>query len=129
MGIIDRCDKVASIKGTGASGFMAEPTQAIGIFTTDAELIVRTWDSWLAQVTGISVGTAQAQPLTLLVPEIEARGMLPRFQQVLADGVVVVLAPALHGYLIPCAPRTSSHYFEKMQQHVTIAPLRDQEQI
>src|SRR5215212_6296774 len=129
MGIIDRCDNVASIKGTGAGGFMAEPTQTIGICTTDSELIVRTWDSWLAQVTGISADTAQAQPLTLLVPEIEARGLIRRFQQVLVDGVVVVLAPALHGYLIPCAPLTPSHYFEKMQQHVTIAPLRDQDQI
>jgi HEAT repeat protein len=108
---------------------MAEPTQAIGIFTTDAGLIVRTWDSWMAQASGIPADAAQAQPLTLLVPELEARGMLRRFQQVLADGVVVVLAPALHGYLIPCAPLTPARHFETMQQHVTIAPLRDQDQI
>src|SRR4051812_17891218 len=108
---------------------MPEPTQAIGIFTTDAALIVHTWDSWMAQASGIAADTAQAQPLALLVPELEARGLLRRFQQVLADGVVLVLAPALHGYLIACAPLTPSRHFEKMQQHVTIAPLRDHDQI
>src|SRR5437870_3714575 len=108
---------------------MAEPAQAIGIFTTDAELIVRTWDSWLAQITGISAEAAQAQPLTSLVPDLQARGLLGRLEQVLAEGVVVVLAPAFHSYLIPCAPQAPSRHFATMQQRVTIAPLRDHDQI
>jgi HEAT repeat protein len=108
---------------------MAEPAQTIGIFTTDAELVVRTWDPWLARVTGIAVDEAQAQRLATLVPDLEARGLLQRFRQVLADGVVVVLAPAFHRYLIPCAPQTPARHFETMQQHVTIAPLRDHDQI
>jgi HEAT repeat protein len=108
---------------------MAEPTQAIGIFTTDMDLRVRTWDAWLARITGISAAAAQARPLTALIPDLEQRNLLGRFRQVLSEGVVVVLAPALHGYLIPCVPQSPSRHFEKMQQHVTIAPLRDHEQI
>lgn len=108
---------------------MDQSTHTIGIFTTDTALIVRTWDAWLAQVTGISADAAQGQPLTLLVANLQSRGILGRFQQVLEDGVVVVLAPALHGYVVPCAPTIPARHFEQMQQHVTIAPLRDQEQI
>jgi HEAT repeat protein len=39
--------------------------------------------------------------------------------------VVEVLATAFHHYLIPCAPVAPSRHFDKMQQRVTIAPLRD----
>jgi HEAT repeat protein len=108
---------------------MAETTQSIGILVTDTAFVVRAWDAWLERATGIPAATALGQPLTLLAPEIEARGLLGRFRQVLADGMVAVLAPAFHGHLIACAPLTPSRHFENMQQHVTIAPLRDQDQI
>src|SRR6185369_4125689 len=52
-------------------------------------------------------------------------GLLKRFQRSLKEGVVELLAPAFHHYLIPCAPINPSKHFEKMQQRVTIAPLRD----
>ena len=40
-----------------------------------------------------------------------------------------VLATAFHHYLIPCAPVTPAKHFDKMQQRVTIAPLRDGDSI
>ena len=97
----------------------------IGVFTTDSRLVIQVWDAALAQLTGISEETASGRELTALVPELEQRGLLKRFQRSLNDGVVEVLAPAFHHYLIPCAPVTPSKHFDQMQQRVTIAPLRD----
>ena len=96
----------------------------IGVFTTDANLVIQVWDATLAQLTGIGEEDASGQALTALLPDLEKRGLLKRFQRSLNDGVVEVLAPTFHHYLIPCAPVTPAKHFEKMQQRVTIAPLR-----
>lgn len=106
---------------------MNDSENSIGIFTTDTNLMVRSWDSWMARATGISVETARGQSLARLLPDIEERGHLARFERVLKDGVVETLAPAFHRYLIPCAPLAPSKYFDKMEQRVTIAPLREQD--
>jgi HEAT repeat protein len=97
----------------------------IGIFTTNGNLIIQVWDATLAQLTGISEESASGKSLTTLLPDLEKRGLLQRFQRSLNDGVVEVLAPAFHHYLIPCAPVTTGKHFDQMQQRVTIAPLRD----
>jgi len=97
----------------------------IGVFTTDVHLVIQVWDAALARLTGISEQAAAGQSLTALVPELEQCGLLKRFQRALDEGVVEVLAPAFHHYLIPCAPLTPAKHFDKMQQRVTIAPLRD----
>ena len=101
----------------------------IGVFTTDADLVIRVWDATLARLTGISEESATGQGLTALLPDLEKRGLLKRFQRSLKEGVVEVLAPAFHHYLIPCAPVNPAKHFEKMQQRVTIAPLRDEDAI
>ena len=97
----------------------------IGVFTTDTHLVIRVWDATLARLTGISEEAASGQDLTALLPDLEQRGLLKRFRRSLDEGVVEVLATSFHHYLIPCAPVTPSTHFDKMQQHVTIAPLRD----
>lgn len=101
----------------------------IGVFTTDADLVVRVWDATLARLTGIDEESALGRDLSALVPDLEQRGLLKRFERSLGDGVVQVLAPAFHHYLIPCGPVSPSKHFEKMQQRVTIAPLRDEDAI
>src|SRR4051794_9677411 len=101
----------------------------IGVFTTDTQLVIQVWDGTLARLTGISEESASGQALTALVPDLEKRGLLKRFQRSLEDGVVELLAPAFHHYLIPCAPVTPAKHFDKMQQRVTIAPLRDADTI
>ena len=101
----------------------------VGIFTTDNHLVVEVWDATLVWLTGINEESACGQSLTTLVPDLEQRGLLRRFQRALSDGVVEMLAPAFHHYLIPCAPITPSKHFDKMQQRVTIAPLRDGDSI
>ncbi len=102
---------------------------SVGIFTTDNHLVIQVWDATLVRLTGINEEFACGQSLTSLLPDLEQRGLLRRFQRALSDGVVEMLAPAFHHYLIPCAPVTPSQYFDKMQQRVTIAPLRDEEAI
>src|SRR5262245_38872260 len=108
---------------------MTRSDQMVGIFTTDEKLTIMMWDDWLAQVTGISTSDAQGQSLPALFPDLEARGLLARFVHVLAEGVVEVLAPTFHHYLIVCAPRSPSKYFDKMQQRVIIAPLRENDAV
>lgn len=102
---------------------------SVGVFTTDANLIIQVWDAALARLTGISTETASGQPLVALIPDMDERRLLARFRRVLDEGVVEVLAPAFHHYLIACAPLTPSKRFDKMQQRVNIAPLRENERI
>jgi len=97
----------------------------IGIFTTDSTLTITSWDEWLAQATGISQGAARGQLLIALVPDLAGRGILQRFERVLAEAVVEVLSATFHHYLFECTPSAPSKHFDRMQQRVTIAPLID----
>jgi HEAT repeat protein len=108
---------------------MSSVEQKVGIFTTDASLVIRSWDGWLALTTGISPETARGQALVALFPELESRGMIARFERVLAQGIIEVLAPTFHHYLIPCAPTEPSKRYDRMQQNVTIAPLRENQSV
>ncbi|MCX6033009.1 MAG: HEAT repeat domain-containing protein [Chloroflexi bacterium] len=108
---------------------MPELHRSLGFFTTDASLVVRSWDAWLARVTGIPAERARGQPLAALVPDLAGRGLLARFERVAGEGVVETLAPAFHHFLIPCPPLTPSRRFAQMQQRVTLAPLREDARI
>lgn len=101
----------------------------VGVFTTDEHLVVQVWEATLARLTRIEEESAVGQALTALLPDLEERGLLKRFQKSLSEGVVEVLAPVFHHYLISCAPLNTSKHFDRMQQRVTIAPLRDGETI
>jgi HEAT repeat protein len=102
---------------------------SVGVFTTDIHLVVQVWDAELVRLTGITEESATGQSLSSLLPDLEKRGLLRRFQRALNEGVVEVLATAFHHHLIPCAPLSPSKHFDKMQQLVTIAPLRDGESV
>ncbi len=104
---------------------MSSSEYRVGVFTTDKNLVIRSWDEWLAEASGVAAEQARGRALAGLFPEIEARGFLKRFERVLADGVVEVLATAFHHYLIACAPSEPSKRFGHMQQRVTIAPLSE----
>lgn len=108
---------------------MTTTEPSIGIFTTDTQLLVTSWDSWLSTATGISGDDAVGKPLVAVIPDIQSRGLLGRFRPVLDLGVVEVLAPSFHKYLIPCPPQGRSRFFDRMRQRVTIAPLRDADRI
>ena len=101
----------------------------LGIFTTDARLVVRTWDEWVASASGITAADAVGRHVADVIPDLASRGLLARLEHVLAEGTVEVLAPALHQYLIPCPPRRPSPVFERMAQRVTLGALREGERI
>ena len=102
---------------------------SLGIFTTDENLSVRTWDSWLEGVTGLSLRDVRGKSLKDIIPDLESRGLVGKFRQVLSQGTVEVLAPLFHRYLIACAPTAPSRQFNHMRQRVTIMPLRDGDRI
>lgn len=103
---------------------MPSSIKYVGVITTDAELVVRSWDQWLVEATGLHEEQALGSPLLRLFPEIEERGFGRRLQRVLEAGVVEVLAPAFHQYLIRCPAPGAAPHFDAMQQHVTISPRR-----
>ncbi|HEY9704447.1 MAG TPA: hypothetical protein V6C58_18505, partial [Allocoleopsis sp.] len=94
----------------------------ISIFTTDTNLIIKSWGNWLETITGKTTKNVCGQNLLTIIPEIETRGLLHYFQEVITEGTVKILSPTFHHYLIPCPPITPSIYYDKMQQRVTIAP-------
>ncbi len=94
-----------------------------GILTTDANLVIRSWDAVLERMTGVEAEKACGQPLALLAPEADARGVLALLRDTLASGAVTVLAPAIHHFLIACDPIEPSGEFDRMQQRVVVTPL------
>jgi len=105
------------------------PPPSLGIFTTDDQLRVRTWDDWLAAISGFSAEDVRGRPLTEIIPDLEARGLLGKFNHVLQEGAVEVLAPLFHRYLLPYPPLIPSETFAHMRQQVTLIPLREGDRI
>ncbi len=100
---------------------------SLGIFTTDRDLRVTTWDTWLEKATGISGSDIKGKPLYEVIHDLDKRNLGKRFKNVIENGVVEVLSPVFHHYLIPCRPLSPSRFYENMQQRVTIAPLKENE--
>ena len=97
----------------------------LGVFTTDNRLVVRTWDTWMAAATGVEPARALNRPVDDVIPDVSPTG-LAIMEDVLARGTVEVMATALHHYFFPCKPLDPDSSLERMQQHVTIGPLRDE---
>jgi hypothetical protein len=108
---------------------MSSAQHQLGVLLTDGDLRVTAWDDWLARVTGLHLEAVQGRTLLEIVPDIESRGLLDILRSVLTTGAVELLAPAVHEALIPCPPQQPSPYFTRMQQRVTVGPLRQAERI
>ena len=102
-------------------------SRRIGILTTDAALVLTSWDPVLAAMTGIPAEAAVGRPITDVIPDLEARHLLEAIREPLETGAVRVVAPALHGYLIRCQPPPSS-CVDHMRQRAVIGPLKDGDQ-
>jgi HEAT repeat protein len=98
---------------------------SVGEFTTDVALVVRSWDPWMSLVTGLTEADACGRPLAELFPELGNGARVRPLERVAKAGTVEVLSPAFHHYLIPCPTREPSAHFTRMQQHVTVTPVRD----
>ena len=112
---------------TGLSGGMLrwfEDHAAQGLFTTDRELIVRSWNRWLEAATTLPAEDVIGRPLFEVAPSLVERGLDQYYRDALA-GLSKVLSHALHRQLLPC-PRPGG---ELMPQSARIAPLMDGEQV
>lgn len=101
----------------------------ISIFTTDNELVVTSWDDWLINITGLSEKDAKGKPLGKLIPSFTKSGVSGHFQRVLQHGIIETLPQKIYPYLFECPPIIPSNHFQKMQQQVTIAPLKQKGEI
>jgi PAS domain S-box-containing protein len=94
----------------------------LGIFTTDAQLTISSWNHWLEIHSRRSATEMLGRSLLEAYPEMALR-RLERFYQQALNGQVVVLSQRLHGYLIPMPPSAIGCTEPQMLQSVRIAPL------
>ncbi|HET9468796.1 MAG TPA: ATP-binding protein [Vicinamibacterales bacterium] len=93
-----------------------------GIFTTDASLVVRTWNPWLEAQTGVPASAAIGASLTALYTSVKDRGLDRYYANALA-GEVHVLSERFHKFLIPIPRNIQSIGLSEMAQSARIAPL------
>ncbi|HKQ36489.1 MAG TPA: PAS domain S-box protein [Verrucomicrobiae bacterium] len=93
-----------------------------GIFTTDTELRITTWNHWLENYSRLRAEQVLGRPLVEIFPSLTERRLDDYFSDALR-GEVKVLSRALHGYLLPFPPSIAQTDFAQMQQSARIAPL------
>ena len=91
-----------------------------GIFTTDTDLVVRTWNRWMERSTGISADAAVGRPLFEICPDLKARG-LEAFYAATLGGEVRILSQSIHRYVLRVPGSLDPS--EPMPQSGRIAPL------
>ena len=96
----------------------------VGVLTTDRQLRVRSWNPWLAAATARDEAQVLGRALEELTGGPTSAWYHDLFVEVIESGTPRVLAPAFHRFLIPCPPQEPSAHFDRMQQRVTVAPLR-----
>ena len=110
---------------TAQKGAMLAWVQAIapyGIFTTDAELKIRSWNQWLVTHSGLSVEDVLGRPLIEVFPDVGERRLDEHFRRAL-EGEISVLSTALHKYLLPLRSPIRTPQGAEMLQTARIAPL------
>src|SRR5689334_1991546 len=71
-----------------------------GVFTTDTQLRVQSWNGWLELATGVTATEAIGRPLLEIVPSLVDRGLDQYYTEALS-GEVKILSQPLHRYVIP----------------------------
>ena len=119
-----------SAGGTGTDVFVAGTLRwlnehaAHGLFTTDRDLRIRTWNKWLENATGLAAGDAVGQLLIDVIPTMVDRGVDHYYRDALT-GQAKFLSHTLHRYLLPCVQEDGT----MMRQTARIQPLLDGEDI
>jgi PAS domain S-box-containing protein len=103
---------------SGAVLQWVEEQSSQGLFTTDRDLVIQTWNRWMALATGLPASRVIGLPLFDVVPSLVERGLDSHYRDALS-GQVKVLSQTLHRYLVPSS-RPSG---DNMPQTARIAPL------
>lgn len=93
-----------------------------GIFTTDSDLRIRSWNHWLASHSGMLPAQVIGRPLLEVFPDLQERRLIPRFKRAL-EGEISVLSTALHKHLLPLPVTMQAGSLRNMLQTARIAPL------
>ena len=96
-----------------------------GVFATDGDLVVRSWNRWLERHTGRMASSVIGTPLFDLYPDLPTRGIDRHYRSALA-GEVSVLSHRLHGYLLRLPSTRKDGNSDSMPQSARIAPLLDE---
>lgn len=99
-----------------------------GIFTTDTDLRIRSWNQWLVTHSGFAVDDVVGRELTEVYPNLRERRLDEHFRRAL-DGQISVLSTALHKFLLPLRSTVRTTQNAEMLQTARIAPLVFGEQI
>src|SRR5207253_2353141 len=90
---------------------------AQGIFTTDTDLVLRSWNRRLEELSGLAAEDAVGRPLFDVLPDLVERGLDAHFRAALA-GEPRVLSHRFHRYLVRGHGRSP-----EPAQSARIAPL------
>lgn len=93
-----------------------------GIFTTDADLIIRSWNQWLETHSGRTADSVVGKPLFEVFPELLSRNVEERYHRALR-GEISILSTALHQYLLAFPVVDDDYPVPYMLQSARIAPL------
>src|SRR6476469_6988087 len=93
-----------------------------GIFTTDTELRITSWNHWLETHSRLAAEEVAGKPLAEIIPTLAERRLEEYFGSALR-GEPKLVSRALHGYLLPLPSSLPESGFSVMQQSARIAPL------
>ena len=106
----------------GAMLAWVEALAPYGIFTTDANLRIRSWNQWLVTHSGLTVDEVVGRELTEVFTDLRERRLDEHFRRAL-DGEISMLSTALHKYLLPLRSTIRTMQGAEMLQTARIAPL------
>ena len=118
-------DVIIPDANSAQNGAMLTWVQAIapyGIFTTDTNLKIRSWNQWLVTHSGLTVDDVLGRALTDVYPDVRERRLDEHFRRAL-EGEISVLSTALHKYLLPLRSAIRTAQGAEMLQTARIAPL------
>jgi PAS domain S-box-containing protein len=93
---------------------------AQGLFTTDRDLVIRTWNRWMITATEVPAEDVVGRRLGDVLPALVERGLDAHYREALT-GQVKVLSHTLHRHVLPCQRADGT----LMPQSGRIAPLLD----
>lgn len=102
---------------------LPEQIQEMGIFTTDKNFTVLSWNSILEIMTGLKEDQVKGKNLFELFTEIKERNLDKKFINVIETGQVEFLSSVFHKYLIKIPSSLNQNGL--MMQSISIAPLFD----
>ncbi len=93
-----------------------------GVFTTDPNLKITTWNHWLEIHSGFPASQTIGHNLFEVYPILAKKG-IERFYRQALNGQVVILSQRLHRYLLPMSTSAVQYQLPYMQQSARISPL------